>query len=66
LKPSRRARFSPVQIGTLELATSLFQESEYSTGSGSSSQSGLIASTAWAIWIEVRRSYSQWQWTMMS
>ena len=46
--------------------TSRFQDSEYSTGSGSSSQSGLIGSTASAIWIDVRRSYSQWQWTMMS
>jgi len=49
LKPCLRARFSPVQIGTLELATSRFQDSEYSTCSGSSSQSGLIDSTACAI-----------------
>ncbi len=28
LKPSRRARFSPMQIGTFELAHSRFHESE--------------------------------------
>ena len=46
LKPSRRARFSPVQIGHMRSWQSRFQESEYSTCSGSSSHSGLIDSTA--------------------
>ena len=59
LNPCRRLRFSPVQMGTFELATRRRQLSEYSTGIGSSSQSGRIGSTASAIWIEVRRSYSQ-------
>ena len=34
-----------------------------SGGMGSSSHSGLIGSMASASWIDVRKSYSQWQWT---
>ena len=66
LNPSRRVRFSPVQIGTRVLWQSRFQASEYSTGNGSSSYIGLMDSTASASCIAAGRLYSQWQWTMMS
>ena len=66
LKPWRRKMFSPVQMGTSEYAQSRLQPGEYSTCKGSSNHTGLIDLIASAICIEVRRSYSQWQWTMMS
>ena len=66
LKPWRRERFSPVQMGTREDATRRFQLSEYSGDIASSSHTGLIASTASDSCIDVLRSNSQWQWTIRS
>ena len=42
------------------------QALEKSGGMGSSSHNGLMDSTASASWMAVRKSYSQWQCTMMS
>jgi len=49
LEPSRRTRFSPMRIGTFELAHNRTHDSEKSTVSGSSSQRGRLDSTASAI-----------------
>src|ERR1035437_4186345 len=53
-------------MGTFDTAASRTQALEKSGGMGSSSHNGLMDSTAAVIWMDVRKSYSQWQCTMMS
>ena len=51
---------------TPEIESYLVESTEKSGGIGSSSHRILNGSIAWASWMAVRRSYSQWQWQMMS
>ena len=56
LNPCRRARFSPVPMGTLEACARRTQPGEKSGGMGSSSHNGLTGSRASASCMAARRS----------